>query len=380
LLITIFITCHLLIFLYISFLSNKSNSYDQTTPFFQKPMVCVCIPVADEPISLIEENIRSIKKNILYKNIEICIIENSRNKENATDIIRFCEKNNVYCYDIPNSGNKAKALNSFINNKLNTEYLVVIDVDQMVKKDFITDIMPHFNSNIVLIQTPQYFANEKQNLLTFFYCKMQFVFNRICIGLNDIGYGFCLGSNFIVKTEAIKKIGGFDEICIIEDIATSYKIKESGGRILFINNAYFSGLSPDNIKSYFIQTERYFIGNLQLLIFFAKKLFSSKINFLTKIIYIFFTSSYSVAIIALISNLYFINMNKFSIFSFFLDVIIAGLTIIIYNKSLLNLLLGSTFFIALAPLYIYYFFKYIFSEKALTFKVTPKKGGDSETY
>jgi cellulose synthase/poly-beta-1,6-N-acetylglucosamine synthase-like glycosyltransferase len=332
----------------------------------------VCIPVADEPMDLIEENIRSIKKNVLYDNMVICIVENSKNKSHMIDVIKFCKENNVYIYDIPNLGNKAKALNSFIFNELNTEYLVVIDVDQKVKKDFVTDIIKYFVRDIVLIQTPQCFENEKQNLLTYLYCKMQFVFTRICIGLNVMGYGFCLGSNFIVKTDTIKKIGGFDELCVIEDIATSYKISENGDRILFVDDVFFCGLSPDNIKSYIIQSERYFIGNLQLLIFIVKNIFALRIKFLTKIIYIFFTSSYMVAIMVLLINIYSLHINNV-IFNTLLSVIILGLTVLIYNKFVLNLLFGSLFFIASVPLYVYYFIKYVFSKKKVTFKVTPKK-------
>ena len=71
------------------------------------------------------------------------------------------------------------------------------------------------------------------------------------------------GSNVIIRLSHLKAIGGMDEACITEDIATSFNFQFHGYRGIFLDRVYAEGLSPTCLSAYFTQQMRWAYGTSQ---------------------------------------------------------------------------------------------------------------------
>ncbi|WP_243669010.1 hypothetical protein [Methanoculleus chikugoensis] len=74
------------------------------------------------------------------------------------------------------------------------------------------------------------------------------------------------GSNCLFRVSHLAAVGGMDEVCIAEDIATSFTFHLRGRRGgVFLDAVYAEGVAPPNLAAYFTQQLRWAYGNTQLL-------------------------------------------------------------------------------------------------------------------
>ncbi|HEX8464911.1 MAG TPA: glycosyltransferase, partial [Abditibacterium sp.] len=62
--------------------------------------------------------------------------------------------------------------------------------------------------------------------------------------------------------EALESIGGFDELNVTEDFATSFFLHLKGWDTLYLNRVYVYSLAPENLAAYFTQQSRWSFGTL----------------------------------------------------------------------------------------------------------------------
>ncbi|MEM6378045.1 MAG: glycosyltransferase, partial [Bacteroidota bacterium] len=140
--------------------------------------VLVLIPVCNESPVILK---RTLAKCLQLPEAEIVVIENSTRSGVKADLEKVCKELNVSCYSIENLGNKARAINHYLQNQVvSVDYVSVLDVDQEPEPAFLKSILPYFqeDENLGLVQTPQAFRNENKSWLTFVYAAMQSIFFR----------------------------------------------------------------------------------------------------------------------------------------------------------------------------------------------------------
>ena len=241
----------------------------------------ILIPVCNERSEILK---RTLQKCVnVDKCTEVVVVENSTNQQMKEAAIDACREMGVTCHAIGNLGNKARALNHFLRRRGHEfDCIAVLDVDQQPEKHFITSLTRYFcNDKIAIVQAPQVFINEKENLLTYLYCSMQAVyFSAITVGKSALGFTTCSGTNFVAKFQALRDVGYFDETCKTEDTATSLALHKNGYQIKYADLLVARGLAPSTIYALFVQLSRYVIGNNQVL-FLAIRAFFDGNNPLT---------------------------------------------------------------------------------------------------
>jgi cellulose synthase (UDP-forming) len=356
-------------------------------------LVAIIIPTLNENPDMVKETILKAK-NVDYENFQVILIDSSTDNDIRDKTAIMCQKLDIkYIYRDNLRGYKAGSINDAIKNLNNNfKYALILDSDHRLKSSIFKDLIPIMenDSDLTFIQTPQYFRMSKDDRLGLAYSFQQHIFYKhICRGLcvNDTAY-IC-GTNVIIKLKDLKKIGGMDESCITEDIATSFIFHSKGYKSLYIDKVYAEGLAPPSLSAYYGQQLRWSYGTFQN----TKKVLKKAIkepNSLKSIQwweYIILNGSwYFIGVAIFIWLLYPVSVLMFNLkplvlgplnipFYLFLLMIITQ-TVTSYRERgypLKELILAQALFFSLFPVYTKALI-YGMTNKKLKFKVTPKKG------
>ncbi|WP_292520480.1 glycosyltransferase [Methanoculleus sp.] len=231
--------------------------------------VAVFIPVYNEEPQVVESCIRACTA-ITYPDVCIFLLDDSTDARKRISMEEISHRYGLhYVHREHRRGFKAGAINhglSLLDS--NTTYLLVLDADQKVKPAILTDLIPVLEANpdASFIQTPQFFRSEPNDPISVTFSYQQHIYNKhVCRGLSVNHTAMLTGSNCIFRVSHLVAIGGMDETCIAEDIATSFTFHLKGCRGIFLDAVYAEGIAPPNLAAYFTQQLRWAYGNTQLL-------------------------------------------------------------------------------------------------------------------
>ena len=110
--------------------------------------------------------------------------------------------------------------------------------------------------------------NAKQNFLTRCINQEIVVIQRIqhCAIWHLFKIGRIPGTNFIIKREYVKSIGGWENGALTEDTDISFKIMQSGKLIALAYNSEAFQQEPEQLRDYYFQRLRWAKGNYQVVL------------------------------------------------------------------------------------------------------------------
>ena len=119
------------------------------------------------------------------------------------------------------------------------------------------------DEKVAFVQTPQFYANTEYSPVTRGAYYQQAVFYEYtCEGKNTSNAMFCCGTNVVLRTEALRIVGGFDETSVTEDFATGLRLHIKGWKSLYYNKVFVYGLGPETLAGYFTQQMRWATGTI----------------------------------------------------------------------------------------------------------------------
>lgn len=279
--------------------TKSSNIYDKTF----SPKVDVFITVAGEPIEIIKQTAVAAK-NMIYPKFEVYLLNDGfvAKKDNWKDVEKLAKDLGIHCIT-RRKPHGAKAGN--INNALKhtkSEYFVVFDADHVPSKNFLQKTMGYFiDKKVGFVQTPQYYKNHDQNLVTEGAWRQQeLFFGAICKGKNKTNSVFMCGTNMVLKRQAIMEVGGMCETNIAEDFLTSLFVHSKGWRSVYVPEVLAEGLAPEDFMSYYKQQFRWARGSLEI-IFKYNPLFNRGLSLSQKLQYLASASYYLSGIVFLLN-------------------------------------------------------------------------------
>ena len=270
--------------------TQSNNIYDENF----SPEVDIFITVAGEPIEIIKETAIAAK-NMVYPKFNIYLLNDGfvAKKDNWREVKKLAKDLGINCITrkIPHG---AKAGN--INNALQqtkSEFFVVFDADHVPAREFLQKTMGYFiDSKVGFVQTPQYYKNHNQNLVTEGAWRQQeLFFGAICKGKNKTNSVFMCGTNMVLRREAIMAVEGMCETNIAEDFLTSLFVHSKGWKSVYIQEVLAEGLAPEDFMSYYKQQFRWARGSLEI-IFKYNPLFNRGLSFSQKLQYLSSASYY----------------------------------------------------------------------------------------
>lgn len=172
---------------------------------------------------------------------------------------------------------KAGNLNNAIA-QLDVDLVAILDADHVVTSAFLTNTLGYFDDpRIAVVQTPQDFYNvdsfeHDRNRSWFWRERRGTTFNEqrlfyraIQPGKNRWGAAFWCGTNAVVRTTALREVGGVATETLTEDIHTTIRMHRCGWQTMYHNEVLAHGLAARNSDQYQSQRLRWGTGAMQLL-------------------------------------------------------------------------------------------------------------------
>jgi cellulose synthase/poly-beta-1,6-N-acetylglucosamine synthase-like glycosyltransferase len=172
---------------------------------------------------------------------------------------------------------KAGNLNNALRH-IDVDLVAVLDADHVVTGDFLTHTLGYFvDPKVAVVQTPQDFYNvnsfEHDRNRSWFWRERRSVdfneqrlfYRAIQPGKNRWGAAFWCGTNAVVRTSALRDVGGVAHETLTEDIHTTIRMHRLGWRTVYHNEVVARGLAARDAEQYQSQRLRWGTGAMQLL-------------------------------------------------------------------------------------------------------------------
>ena len=269
---TYFILLYLAIFWILVLFSNEKKKLQKMPG--ELPIVSVIIPAYNEEKSLLE-TVRSVQ-DLDYPHLEILIVDDG-SKDGTNRIAReiVAKDERVRLLAQKNKG-KGAALNYGIS-KANGKFFACLDADSSVDKDALKIMLPYFAESDVAAVCPLLKVKNPKRMIE----RLQwfeYVINMFYKYLNakiDCVH-VTPGPFSLYRTEAIKKIGCFDEHNITEDMEIAIRLQKYHYRIVQTFDTVVRTIAPHNWKGLFKQRIRWYTGALDNTIGYKKMMFKKE--------------------------------------------------------------------------------------------------------
>jgi cellulose synthase/poly-beta-1,6-N-acetylglucosamine synthase-like glycosyltransferase len=242
----------------------------------RRAKVSLQLPCYAEPPEVVKETMNRLAK-LDYDNFEVLVCDNNTKDERLwKPLEEHCAALNQrmgrecfrFFHVAPLEGAKAGALNFCLEQMApDAEIIGVIDADYFSRKDFLSRLVPFFEDpELGYIQTPHdYRAYEHSNFLTACYWEYMPANKVFWPGVSEYGGAFTIGTMCLLRTEALRKAGGWAEWCLTEDSEVSVRLRAVGYRGLYFGETFGRGLIPETFDDYKKQRFRWVAGPVQQL-------------------------------------------------------------------------------------------------------------------
>jgi len=235
----------------------------------REAFVSIQVPTYSEPPEVV---IGTIDKLALtnYHQYEVIVIDNNTKDSSLwLPVKKHCEELGpkfrfMHVDDL--QGAKGGALNYVTQfSDPRTEIIAVVDADYQVEKDFLIELVGHFdNPKVGFIQTPHDYREWQHNLfLSMCYWEYKVFFHSTMISLNERDAGITVGTMCLVRKDALLEAGGWSEWCVTEDSELAIRIHDKGYSSIYVDKTYGQGLIPDSFEGYKKQRYRWTAGPVQ---------------------------------------------------------------------------------------------------------------------
>ncbi len=302
-----------------------------------RPMTMI-VPVYNE-----EKTIRACIQSLLkqgYPGLKIIIVDDGSTDSSGRIVKELAKKHRNVKYFRKKNGGKSSALNHGLR-RVKTELFGFIDSDTYLASGALRNMVGYFHDNVASVTIcikPASTTNLVQKLQRVEYMVASFT-RKLLSYIHSVYYtpGFAL-----YKTDVVKKLGGFDESTLSEDLEIGLRLKSAGYDIENTVEKYAYTEVPGTFKELFNQRMRWYRGYIELTRrykhMFLNKNFGDLGLMVLPIQYI---------LLALITPfmLYSIYDSLANVIKRLIDVYLVGFDVsYFYNTSVFNFITPTTFF------------------------------------
>ncbi len=151
---------------------------------------------------------------------------------------------------------------------VDADFIAVLDADHVPERDFLRHTLGYFDDPAVaVVQAPQEFYNGDSFIHTgrLGHHDEQFFHRVVMSGRSRFNSAIWCGTNAVLRTEAIRWVGGVSTETITEDMHTTYRLHRTGWRTIHHNEVLARGLAPRSYAEFRTQRWRWGAGSMQSL-------------------------------------------------------------------------------------------------------------------
>lgn len=281
----------------------------------------IIVAVKDENVNTIKELIDNLL-SLDYEDYEIIIVSDDPPDKFQQLFSDIPHNEKLKIVNRKPKGRKAGALNYGVS-LAKFEYLVFLDADARVDRDFLKNISK-YNFDAIAFRIKIY--NAKTKTQKYYEKFTEIVMNSLFKTRYYLGLPiFPNGSALCIKKSILQKIGGWKEGTITEDLELGIRLFLQGYRVKYIDEIEVNLLAPFTLHDLYIQIERWAYGSGQLF-FESLKMLRKGIKGIEGIFYAQQWGIYGLYIVAL---LLFSSLN----FIFHIPIIYFIISLLIYGIS-----------------------------------------------
>ncbi|MBI2662627.1 glycosyltransferase family 2 protein [Candidatus Woesearchaeota archaeon] len=256
---------------------EKEKKTNETKKLSHYPYFTAIVPAYNEE-EAITETLQSLVNLDYPKDKREIIIVNDGSQDKTKELVeQFISRHPDYKIILLNQKNqgKGRAMNNGLS-QAKSEFFACLDADSFVAPNALQEMLPYFmtdtniaavcpllkvkkpSSIIQKIQWVEYTTNMLYKMLN---AKLD------CIHVTP-------GPFSIYRTEVIKKLGGYNEKTITEDLEIAIRLQKHHYRIIQTFNATVETIAPNNWKDLFWQRIRWYKGSVENTINYRKLMFN----------------------------------------------------------------------------------------------------------
>lgn len=254
--------------------AHAQHPYEPATPETVKPLVSVHLACANEPPAMVLLTLESLRR-LDWPNLEVVVVDNNTKDEALWHPVRdWClarkAEGLAFKFDhLPHCpGFKAQALNHALTmTDPQAGVIGVVDADYEVTRDWLADLVRHFESSRVsIVQAPQahreFEGSRFQRWVNwefegFFRIGMHHRHERNAIIQH--------GTMTLIRASALREVGGWATWTICEDSELGIRLMLRGDEAVYVDQVYGRGLTPSSLRSWKNQRTRWAQGAMQIL-------------------------------------------------------------------------------------------------------------------
>lgn len=252
-----FLTLFVGIFYLITLFENREKISDPKAKRF--PKISIIVPAYNEA-----KTIRGALESLLQLNypkdqFEIVMV----NDGSIDDTFKIAQEFSQVRSFTKENGGKGSAIN-FGLEKVQGEFVVVLDADSFVSKNILKTMIGYFEDNQIMAVTPTLKVYNPKG----FWQKLQYIEYLFSVFFRKI-FSF-LGSVYVTpgpfsiyRKSFFDQYGGFDENNLTEDMEIALRIQAAGYEIENSIHAEVFTVAPDNFKELLHQRIRWYTGVIE---------------------------------------------------------------------------------------------------------------------
>jgi cellulose synthase/poly-beta-1,6-N-acetylglucosamine synthase-like glycosyltransferase len=256
-----FIIFWLMVSLEATFSGKKRKAPKELTSF---PLVTIALPAYNE-----EENVVKTIKSVFELDypedkIELMIMDDGskdNTKKAAEEFIKREEykDRNARVYSGKNKG-KGAVMNIALK-KANGDFFVVFDADSTIEPGALRKMLPEFADEEVAAVLPVLKVRDPKRIIE----KFQWIeylatfFYKQAMGFLD-AIPVVPGPFSTYRIGVLRKVGGFDENNLVEDLELALRLQKNHYRITQLLNVVAFTAAPDNLIKFYHQRNRWYKG------------------------------------------------------------------------------------------------------------------------
>lgn len=255
-----FILLYMVIFWILVFLER--GIVDDEVRLTEFPKVTVAIPAFNE-----EDCIRGTLKSVLdldypRDKLEVIVVNDGstdRTKSIVEDVISENRGFDIRLFSQPNMG-KGSAVNKALSHATG-DFFVTFDSDSFVKGDALQKILPHFSDRRVAAVMPLMKVKDPKTLLQKIqWCEylINLFYKRLMSMLDCVHVA--PGPFSVYRTSVLRKLDGFDEKNLTEDLEMSLRLQKNNYKLVQILNSEVYTMAPNTFKAFYRQRNRWYKG------------------------------------------------------------------------------------------------------------------------
>lgn len=247
-----------------------------------QPYVSILIPAHNEE-NVIEDTIQNVF-NLFYDKYEVIVIDD-RSTDNTASVLKRLEnkyEGRFKCFTRPNDAlpGKSAVLNEAVEISQG-EVICVFDADARIKPDFLNKILPYLaDEDTGAVQARKVILNSDTNFLTRCQNNEYALDAHFQKGRDSIkGAVELRGNGQLIKIDAIKDVGGWNNYTITDDLDLSTRLHLKGWDIRFCTDVevYEEGIL--SFMPLLRQRRRWVEGSIRrYLDYFVQVIFSKEIS------------------------------------------------------------------------------------------------------